>query len=204
MKVHIPKPRFRVIAPKMIFNIKIPICIRKFIQSIIDFFWNSWYYRFEEKAKVRVDSWDIWDMSVTLGKIILPTLKKYREDIFSAPIIDEEDIPNHIKEKKDTFEYEGEYYIEAWKYILDEIIWAFEQITDANAENQFHTGELKYEFVPIDDKGNEVPKEKATFFRFDEKENSTFKFDKEAYELWNEKINKNMILFGKYFRALWS
>ena len=78
----------------------------------------------KRKVKVRYHEYDIWSLDVTLAHIILPGLKQLRATKHGYPSTDLEDAP-HIPDSTE----EGvppSFVLERWHFIMDEIIWAFE------------------------------------------------------------------------------
>ena len=83
------------------------------------------------KIKVRIDYFDTWNMDSTLSYIIVPMLKQLKKVKHGAPVVDDNDIPDHLKSTNASPVKEGEtddYYFERWDWVLDEMIWAFEQV----------------------------------------------------------------------------
>ena len=76
------------------------------IQSVYNIFNWIWFDRRTQKVKVRIDKWDTWSMDCTLAPIILPMLKQL---------------------KATTHGYPADLTEQEWDYVLDEMIWAFEQ-----------------------------------------------------------------------------
>jgi len=83
--------------------------------------------------------------------------------------------------------------------VLDEMIWAFEQLCDDDNDAQFHSGEHDSKSVPCEWDENGKP----TMYTFVKGPNDTWKFDYEAYEKHHNRINNGTRLFGKYYRNLW-
>ena len=89
---------------------------------------------------------------------------------------------------------------------------AFEQVVDKENDKQFYTGEIDHLSLPIDREGNAlgpaVPfgskdRVKAPFYKIVEGPNHTYKYDKEAHEKHDERIDNGLRLFGKYYQGLW-
>ena len=89
--------------------------------------------RSDQKIKVRIDKWDTWSMDHTLSHIIVPMLTQLKVTKQGVPWVDDEDVPEHlrqIEQPADEVERSDENYERlhaAWGYVLDEMIWAFEQ-----------------------------------------------------------------------------
>ena len=146
---------------------------------------------------VKIDRWDTWSMDHTLADIILPMLRQLKETKHGAPFTDDEDVPEYLRSHMaQPKEYEWDtdsLHFQRWDWILDEEIWAFEQLTIDDAEGQFfdhsaydgsRLGDQEY----LDDITNNVSK---------------VKYDKEGHAKWQARVDNGLRLFGKYFRAHW-
>ena len=86
-----------------------------------------------QKTKIRIDYYDTWSMDDTLAPIILPMLKQLKETKHGAPYVDPDDCPKELRPKKqDVLRYKevgdtDDKFFERWDWIMDEMIWAFEQ-----------------------------------------------------------------------------
>jgi hypothetical protein len=103
------------------------------IQRVYDVFNWIWFDRRTQKVKVRIDRWDTWSMDHTLAPIILPMLVQLKETKHGAPNVDPKDVPKELRPTtkwKKAYEGDGTTdpkFFERWDWILDEMIWAFEQ-----------------------------------------------------------------------------
>lgn len=188
----------------------------KYVEKFADFF-NShkWIvetcerifnWRSSKRANVKIDDWDVWNLDATLAEIILPALKILKERKQGVPYIDDEDVPDELKSyDNDFFDGSSDHTIHSkkWEYVLNEIIFAFESYF-VNWYDQFQSGELKTDFVPIDKNGNVVSENEAVCFLWEETENSTFKIDYEGSKKYQSRIDNGLRLFGKYYQALWT
>lgn len=99
--------------------------------------------------KVRIDKHDTWNMDHTLAAIILPMLKQLKATKHGSPAVADEDVPEHlrstVKPAKNEYEFDDLYH-ERWDWVLNEMIWAFEQIVDDNSDAiYFEDGTLDVE-----------------------------------------------------------
>ena len=156
---------------------------------------------------VKIDNYDTWSMDSTLTPIILPMLKQLKETKHGAPFTEDEDVPERlrsttkaaIKSKKESWDSDGNHF-KRWDWILDEMIWAFEQLANDDWEAQFHTGTSDIVWVPskeLDAKGKPVT------YEMKKGPGDTRKYDKKGYAKHSARIDNGTRLFGKYFRALW-
>lgn len=179
-------------------NILLPLCTA----------WNKFLDLVHPRIEyVKIDYWDTWSMDSTLSPIILPMLKQLRKDKHGAPNTDDEDVPANLrsttksaqKVKKNDWDTDGNHF-KRWDWIMDEMIWAFEQLAMDDWEAQFHSGEHDILWVPskeLDAKGKPVT------YQMKRGPKDTHKWDKRGYMKHNARIDNGLRLFGKYFRALW-
>ena len=164
--------------------------------------------------KIKIDKWDTWSMDHTLALIILPMLKQLRDTKHGSQIVDLEDVPepmrtiNHEEwDSQNCFEFYHEPDLQKiqcdlhdrWNWVMDEMVWTFEQLVDGDNDAQFHSGNWDMESVPCEWDGNGKP----TLYTFKEGPNHTSQFDSEGYTKHQERIANGLRLFGKYYRGLW-
>ena len=152
------------------------------IQKVLDFIHPKIDY-------VKIDRWDTWSMDYSLSHIILPMLKQLRNTKHGAPHTDDEDVPEYLRShmaqpKENEWDTDSLHFMR-WDWILDEMIWAFEQKVDNNSEEQFFDHSVCNGKAPWD------------------KDYIGPKFDKENYDKWYERKQNGFRLFGKYYEALW-
>lgn len=96
--------------------------------------------------KVRIDKYDTWGMDHTLAPIILPMLKQLHKTKHGAPWVDDEDVPEELRstsapslteEEKNIGEVDSLHY-KRWDWVLEEMIWAFEQKVDESSDDCFY------------------------------------------------------------------
>lgn len=94
----------------------------------------SKYFSTGQRVKVQIDPWDSWNADRTLALIIHPILIQLKATKHGWAIIDD----------SDGFEFEknGIYGESRWNIILDEMIWAFEQII-IDDDEQFFIGSIE-------------------------------------------------------------
>lgn len=137
---------------------------------------------------VKIDRWDTWGMDHTLSLIILPMLKQLHATKQGAPLVDDDDVPDHLKStsappKENDWDTDGNHFLR-WDWVLSEMIWAFEQQADGS-DDQFY------------DHGTSVAGE--TF----EESMAKLKVDRAGLEAWQKRKSNGYRLFGKYYEALW-
>jgi hypothetical protein len=106
--------------------------------------WLSKYRK--QTINVRIDKYDTWGMDHTLAHIILPMLKQLHKTKHGAPWVDDEDVPEELRsisappltqEEKNIGEVDSFHY-KRWDWVLEEMIWAFEQKVDENSDDRFY------------------------------------------------------------------
>ena len=101
-------------------------------------FYHNWLYkRFgyspKQKTRIKIHNYDTWSMDHTLAPIILPMLKQLKETKHGAPIVYDSDVPKELhmtKKEQAAFDKDGsvsDKFFKRWDWIMDEMIWAFEQ-----------------------------------------------------------------------------
>jgi hypothetical protein len=148
------------------------------------------------KIKVRIDNYDVWSADHTMAFIILPILKKLKTDKHGGPNTDDKDVPEELRATKKENEWDtDDNWFKRWDWIMDEMIWTFEQITDDDNHKQFYSGVADIEFVPCEDNPELSTIQKTA--------KDTFKLDIEGLKAHEARIDNGLRLFGKYYRGLW-
>lgn len=83
-------------------------------------------------CEVEVASKDCWSLDYVLAQVIHPALVKFRSDLHSSARVDNEDVPEALRispEKEET-----QSWMSRWEYVLDEMIWGFNQIASSEAD----------------------------------------------------------------------
>lgn len=167
---------------------------------------TTWLYKLclwiETKRKrtinVRIDKWDTWSMDHTLAYIILPMLKQLKATKHGAPFVEDKDVPKELRStsappKKDEYDTDGNHF-KRWDWVMDEMIWAFEQKLDDNWEAQYYSGESDLYLEKV--KGTDYSEMK-------EGPNHTQKIDMKGLKKHQERMRNGFRLFGKYYEGLW-
>lgn len=133
------------------------------------------------KIKIRIDEYDVWSMDHTLALIIYPMLLKMKEDKHGAPFVDDVDVPAELRSDiPDAVPSEDgstdSNFFQRWDWVLDQMIYSFDSLLKDETDTIFHT---------VDEKGIHT-------------------FDKEGYEKESNKVQNGLVLFGKYYRSLWT
>lgn len=151
-----------------------------------------------QKIKVRIDNYDTWSMDHTLAYIIIPMLKQLKETQHGSPWTDDEDVPEELRSTsapplENDYDTDDNHY-KRWEYVLDEMIWAFEQKT-YNWEEQYTTGEYDFRFEKVE--GSECS-------QMVKGPNHTAVTDWEGRKAHQKRMSNGFRLFGKYYESLWN
>ena len=152
-------------------------------------------------VKIKIDYWDHWNANDTMAIVILPVLKSLKEHNNSYGWVDDEDGPEHLKlafavdDGKENGGWDSNNHLR-YEYILDEMIWAFEQLHPNNDwEEQYWSGESDLQTKEVEGKEE---------FEIIDGPNHTRKWDKEGHDKHYARIQNGLRLFGKYYMTLWS
>lgn len=167
----------------------------------------TWIYKLlswiDSKRKrtevVRIDRYDTWNMAETLALIILPMLKQLHETKHGSPFVEDEDVPEGLglrsTDAPPVDEYDSDDNIhKRWDWVMEEMIWAFEQINDDDNDRQFFSGESDIYFERVEGKNYSEMKRGPK---------DTMVYDKEGHRKHEERIQNGLRLFAKYYRGLW-
>lgn len=155
--------------------------------------------RRKRTVKIKIDDYDVWGMDHTLAMIVVPLLQRLKEKKQGAPHVDDDDVPEHLRSastppptpEEINFGSPDANWFSRWDWILDEIIWSFEQILDEE-ESEMKFSKDKDPSKPSDEPGLSF---RESMERID--------FDHEAYKAHHDRIQNGMCLFGKYLRGMW-
>ena len=161
-----------------------PIC--EVWQKILDFIHPRFNY-------VKLDQWDTWSMDHTLAYIIHPMLVQLNKTKHGAPYTEDDDVPEYLRSymaqpKENEWDTDSLHFMR-WDWILNEMIWAFEQELKDDDESQFFDdSECGDEKFPWNKDGQYVSK---------------LKLDKEGLEAHQKRKANGFRLFGRYYQNLW-
>lgn len=162
----------------------------------------GWYNsRQKRKISVKIDSYDTWSVDNTLAFIIVPLLKQLKEHKMGGPYVDDEDVPEELRstsappltEEEQNSGIPDENHFKRWEWVLDEMIWAFEQHA-SDWEEQYYSGESDIQFEKTED----------GFSKMVHGPNNTFKVDHEGKAKHQERMDNGRMLFAKYYECLWA
>lgn len=143
----------------------------------------------EQKVSVKIDRWDTWSMDYTLAHIVVPMLKQLKDTKHGAPVVDLDDVPEELQPEKgwaEKYKTNGETdpnFFKRWDWVLDEMIWAFEQKARDNWEEDYY-GEWVEDSTKVLGGYSINP-------------------DDEGRKAHQERMSNGFRLFGKYYESLW-
>ena len=152
---------------------------------------------------VKIDPWDTWSMDSTLSPIILPMLRQLQKDKHGSPFVDDKDVPKELRStsapaKANEWDVDDNHF-KRWDWVLNEMIWAFEQLCADDWEAQYASGEIDHNWVVSDYDENG----KAKLWSMEEGPNHTYKMDMAGRAKHQKRINNGLRLFGTYYQNLW-
>jgi hypothetical protein len=159
----------------------------------------------QEKRKrteiVRIDPYDTWSMDHTLSLIIHPMLVQLKNTKHGAPFTDDEDVPEHLRStnaepKKEEWDTDNLFF-DRWNWILDEMIWAFDQAANDDPDAPAFPENRAPIVKKMDQEGFT---DMLVRPEGEEAEWEKYRADSLVHE--NRKQNAYN-LFGKYYRSLW-
>lgn len=159
----------------------------------------SWIHSKKKRTiKVHVDSWDSWNADETMALLCLPILKQLRLTKHGACGINDEDVPEELRSynappKENEWDTDANWF-KRFDWVLDEIIWALENIVNTDWEDQFHKGNYDFSFVKV---------EGTCYSQMVTGPNHTHEFDSEGHKAYSARIDNGLRLLGVYWRGLW-
>jgi len=172
---------------------------------------NRWSNQRKRKIKIHVDGYDVWSADHTLALIIHPVLVELKKQKHGSPNVDDEDVPDYLKSTA-VLPPEQDYDIDnnhhaRWEYVLDEMIWAFEQCTNEDHnDDQFHhnSDQLEMKYESTGDDGLDGKGMKSIGFNYQKDPTKPpYWVDEEGKKAHYERISNGQRLFAKYYFGLW-
>jgi hypothetical protein len=141
------------------------------------------------RVKITIDPYDTWNMDHTLALIIVPMLKQLKATKHGAPLVDDEYVPEHLRStaapaKENEWDVDDNHF-KRWDYVLDEMIWAMEQIVDDDSDSKFYDHSEVNEEVDLMEQIAQI------------------KCDYAALDAHHKRIANGTKLFGIFFQNLW-
>ena len=166
------------------------------LQTVYNWTGNLILDRLKQRVSVRIDKWDTWSMDHTLAPIIHPMLVQLKETNHGAPFVTNADVPKELRATKKqikSYGKEGQVdpkHFDRWNWVMDEMIWAFEQKLDDNWESKFY----KYEDITVDENSEDFGERMGLKLVWD---------NNEGRAAHQARMTNGFRLFGVYFENLW-
>lgn len=157
----------------------------------------------KRKIKVKIHGYDVWSLDHTLAQIIAPTLILLKENKQGAPLVDDDDVPEHLRstaaKPKDKEWDTDEHHFARWDWVLDEMIWTFSQHKMHDDTEQFHHNidNLEMKVVKVHNGYS-----KLEFGAKDPSKPEHF-YDREGHLEHEKRKDNGRRLFAKYYNSLW-
>jgi len=173
--------------------------VEDFLQDILNHTINPVLNLRKRKIKVKIHPYDARNAFHTMALVILPLLKEVAEQKQGSPLVDDADAPEELSSKhcikKNEWDWDDNCF-PRWNFVLEEMIFAMENIVSDDWEEKFHSGVIDMDFVKCEGKGN--------LCELVDGPNNSFKFDKIGYKAYADRIQNGCRLFGRYFQNLWT
>ena len=151
-----------------------------------------------------IDDFDVWNLDHTLALIIVPALKVLKKKKQGAPFVKNDDVPEHLRAAEEEMKINDaggdtdKHYFDRWNWVLDEMIWAFQQKLE-DWEESYCSGEHDMEWIELDKKDANGKK----MYEMVNGPKHTFQVDLEGIQKYQKRIDDGIVLFSKYYGALW-
>lgn len=165
------------------------------VEDSVQWFYNIFnsfiFSKMKQTKKIKIDYWDTWGIDSTLSPIILPLLKQLKATNHGFGLVDDEDVPEEIRSDKAPFDEDqcgawDNFAEQRWNYIMDEMIWAFEQKCRDEWMSDYY-GEW------VQDPNNPDKIMGGNFTHW----------DSEGMKAHQARMSNGFRLFGKYYENLW-
>jgi hypothetical protein len=144
----------------------------------------------ERKISIKIDKWDTWNADHSIALIAVPLLIQLKETKHGSPKVDDDDVPEHLwstaaPAKENDWDTDDNWHLR-WDYVMDEMIYALQEIANYNKGE-----EIFWDNSEVDETQDIMHQVNA------------IKLDEEGRDAYQKRIQKGLVLFGKYFQGLW-
>jgi hypothetical protein len=159
--------------------------------------WYNNQFTRDRKINIKIHNYDSWNADSTIAMLIVPLLKEIKNNKQGFSLVDDQDVPEHLRSDKapaltqeelDCGNYD-QLAPDRWDWILEEMIWSFEQSADDDWEQAYHSGD--HDIQIVDGQLIKGP-------------NDTFKIDREGRKAHLDRMLNGRMLFAKYYQGLWT
>lgn len=137
---------------------------------------------------VKIDHHDTWSMDHTLAHIIHPMLIQLRDTGMGSGQTDPEDVPEYLRPADPPGphnNYEDSTVHERWRWVMNEMIWAFEQELKEDDTAEFYDHSGVNHSASLNTQIGQIKVDRAALEAHEKRKANAFK------------------LFGKYYQSLW-
>ena len=137
---------------------------------------------------VKIDHYDTWSMDHSLAHIIVPMLKQLQATKHGSCRTDLEDTPEHLHPKvapSAANNYDDDTVHERWNWVMNEMIWAFEQKLKDDGDSEFYDHSAVQPGSSLNQQINQI------------------KIDRIGLDAHQKRMTNGFRLFGKYYQGLW-
>lgn len=164
------------------------------------------------RVNVEIEDYDAYSLDHTLALIILPALIDLKNAKQGVPVEFASVGGEYDSGPQVCFEFYNETYNEAfelgikqWEEVLDKMIWSFQQLVEDDYHNQYHHGELKWDWAENkEEMFNPFTGQIEKSYSIIDLNPGEHWYDSEGHKLHEERIQEGLELFGKYYTSLWS
>ena len=146
-------------------------------QDVLNLTVNQIIDGMDRMVKVRIDPYDTWSMDHTLGLIIVPMLKQLKATKHGSPFVADVDVPEELRSTMvppvEDYDIDDNHH-KRWDWVMDEMIWAFEQTIDETSDDHFFDRSVE-----------------------------PYVYDKDGHHAHILRVDNGIQLFGKYYQGLW-
>lgn len=114
----------------------------------------QWIYDKRKRRQViKIHDYDIWSMDYTLAPIIHAMLVKIKNSHGGASHVKDEDVPETLRSvnappKENEWDVD-DFHFARWEFVLDEMIWAFDEIAKNNVNEPDISNDWAWVFYTV-------------------------------------------------------
>ena len=148
----------------------------------------------DQEIEVIVHKYDTYNADWTIATMVLPLLKKVKENKQGAPLVEDMHVPEHLRStsappKENEWDTDANHF-KRWDYALDEMLFAMQEIA-SNYENEpeVFVWPKENEHLPLTEQVRLSIKIPGA---------------EEAFKAYHARVQNGCVLFGTYFQSLWT
>lgn len=146
----------------------------------------------ERGVSIQIDDYDVWSAYETIALVVAPLLRKLKQKKQGSPLVDLEDVPESLRGSGGE---DGGIH-KRWEWVLDEIIWSFENIGE--------DPDVDVEWAEGPEHGKEHMRGNTKTYTWDmiPEPKAWEEYQKQTAEL-EKRVDNGLRLFAKYMRSMW-